>query len=273
MYATGDAAATYEYTCCKLTSHPTDVPGFTSTNRETQWNNAGDWQVHYLDRHNVDCGNDYIQGIHVIPDKKNGKIRINYTCNRPEDLIANCNNYSTEWQVTNPHTEKKWGGDSYKATMGAIGGAGLAAASATGVGLIAGGIGLAIAGITKSVLDDKARNAHKSWKYLERHNVRCPDGEGLTRVQLESKDSGQFIKYNYRCCKPERGPHMPRRQFTAIVWYSMQLKKVKYGNAAEFTCPIPLKNVKDVDYFAEVKPGEVVIAEAKAEQAAAAKKK
>lgn len=40
--------------------------------------------------------------------------------------------------------------------------------------------------------------------YLDRHNVKCDEGEYLSKFRLDAKDddtTGKY-RYEYKCCKP-----------------------------------------------------------------------
>lgn len=99
----------YMYTCCTVQGQPTNIVAHRVYGRETQWDKPGKksakWSARYLDRHNVDCGNDYIKSIVVEPHYgTEEKIRYNYQCSsltstdNNKSIKNKCQSKSTEWK-------------------------------------------------------------------------------------------------------------------------------------------------------------------------------
>ena len=67
----------YQYKCA------TPSTAFTSSrNVSTNWNNEGEGNAMYLDRHNIQCNSDEkLSQLHLTRDGK-GNYRYDYTCNK-----------------------------------------------------------------------------------------------------------------------------------------------------------------------------------------------
>ena len=109
------------------------------TNKNTGTNDWGGGNTIFLDRHNVNCGNNPIARFRLVRPAGN-KIRYDYSCSKANST-GKCTNKNTGWN-------------------------------------------------------------QESWQniYLDRHNVKCGTNEALTRFQLRRTGKGKF-RYDYRCCK------------------------------------------------------------------------
>lgn len=112
-----------------------------SSNKDTGFNDEGNGNVIYLDRHNVDCGKDSVLSQFQLTRNGQGKFRYNYTCKSSKAPI-NCRD------VTTPGN------------------------------------------------DDGRGNA----VYLDRHDLTCADDEVMSRFQLV-RPTPNTIQYQFKCCK------------------------------------------------------------------------
>jgi len=197
-------AIRYKFTCCKTPSDYTNNPEPNYTN----WDLNRSWQMEFLDRHNVDCGDRYLQGFHVKNDAVDAPKNIQYEmmCQnlRPNDpkkrhVVSNCKEFTTPHRLRDNLKSGKegrmgWGG-TYE---------------------------------------------------LAHHPIMCPNGTALTRFKMERdfrpRHNVDDIYYKYRCCAPgtqdipEPPKPPPERKFKAVQIAPPVIEQTKYGNATNFTC-------------------------------------
>jgi len=78
---------------------------------------------------------------------------------------------------------------------------------------------------------------------LNAHNVACKDGEGLTQFSLQRNPEHTHFRYSYQCCKPAAAPKLqpaPEPVFVPAQYKKPEIQQSKYGDIADFTCPMPL---------------------------------
>lgn len=109
------------------------------TNKNTGSNDWGGGNTIYLDRHNVNCGNNPIARFRLVRPASN-KIRYDYSCSKANST-GKCTNKNTGWN------------------------------------------------------QESSQNY-----YLDRHNVKCGTNEAITQFKLQRDGKGKF-RYDYRCCK------------------------------------------------------------------------
>lgn len=174
---------------------------FSRRNRKTPSNDWGGGNSIYLDRHNMDCGNDAIRQFRLYRPAGN-RIAYNYSCLEG----TNSSRYNTTTR------RRHWyRGDTTRLKYHRVdcGNRNIhrirlyrPSTKTTAYSYSCG---------RRGVATNTCRNHYTPWNkanrrniYLDRHNVSCPGNTALTRFQLERgrfKRYGQ-MRYAYRCCQP-----------------------------------------------------------------------
>ena len=173
----------------------------------TGFNEQGAGNVVYLDRHNVTCNGDGLNRFQLKTDHDNATMQYEYKCLTGLDTNGISENSTTaDVDGDPPHTvyldrhtvdcdnkpitqfkldrriDGEWKGIFYKYTCGNT----TASNSCRDV--------------TTEYNDQGAGNVI----YLNRHNVKCDEGEYLSKFRLDAKDDdpqGKY-RYEYKCCTP-----------------------------------------------------------------------
>jgi len=193
----------YKYTCCKLPE------GYTHSreNENTIMDINYYHQMEYLDRHNINCGNRFLQGYKVKNDLEYKHFQYEMACDNvgvnngdKKYVSRNCEDLRTVGKRKDDFNSKRAGTMGYGGTY-----------------------------------------------ELAHHSIMCPNGKALTRFQLQrdGKDNN-YLYYAYRCCEPgsedipKPPPPPPERKFVAAKVSKPNITKTNYGESADFVCPIPI---------------------------------
>lgn len=162
----------------------------------------GGGKVYYMDRHNIDCGSDALNGFGLIR-QPGGKTQYNYLCLKPGNLTKHEKRTGSNWQGHNngnvnsalyldrhtvdcnnkPITQFRLHRDGtkkvyYKYKCGNV-----------------------------STQNNACRETSTPWNqesdnvyYLDRHYAKCNPDEYMTKFGLGRDGKGNF-RYNFRCCK------------------------------------------------------------------------
>jgi len=162
----------------------------------------GGGKVYYMDRHNIGCGSDALNGFGLIR-QPGGKTQYNYLCLKPGHLRTHEKKTGSNWQGHNngkvnsalyldrhtvdcsdkPITQFRLHRDGtkkvyYKYKCGNV-----------------------------STQNNACRNTSTPWNeesdnvwYLDRHYAKCNPDEYMTKFRLVRDGKGNF-RYNFRCCK------------------------------------------------------------------------
>jgi len=158
--------------------------------------------VYYMDRHNIECGSDALNGFGLIR-QPGGRTQYNYLCLKPGHLTKHDKRTGSNWQGHNngnvnsalyldrhtvdcndkPITQFRLHRDGtkkvyYKYKCGDV-----------------------------STQNNACRDTATSWNqesdnvhYLDRHYAKCNPDEYMTKFRLGRDGKGKF-RYEFRCCK------------------------------------------------------------------------
>ena len=171
---------------------------FSDRNLKTPSNDWGGGNSIYLDRHNMDCGDDAIRQFRLYRPAGN-RIAYNYSClegtNSPR---YDKNTKSNDWGGGNTiyldrHDVNCGNQNIHRIKLYRPAGNRIAYAYSCG---------------KRGVAPGTCTNRYTKWNtesgqniYLDRHNVSCPGNTALTRFRLQRNGKGKF-RYYYRCCQP-----------------------------------------------------------------------
>ena len=162
----------------------------------------GGGKVYYMDRHNIECGSDALNGFGLIR-QPGGRTQYNYLCLKPGNLTKHDKRTGSNWQGHNngnvnsalyldrhtvdcndkPITQFRLHRDGtkkvyYKYKCGDV-----------------------------STQNNACRDTATSWNqesdnvhYLDRHYAKCNPDEYMTKFRLGRDGKGKF-RYEFRCCK------------------------------------------------------------------------
>ena len=162
----------------------------------------GGGKVYYMDRHNINCGSDALNGFGLIR-QPGGRTQYNYLCLKPGNLTKHDKRTGSNWQGHNngnvnsalyldrhtvdcsdkPITQFRLHRDGtkkvyYKYKCGNV-----------------------------STQNNACRNTSTPWNqesdnvhYLDRHYAKCNPDEYMTKFRLGRDGKGKF-RYEFRCCK------------------------------------------------------------------------
>jgi len=160
----------------------------------------GGGQVYYLDRHNIECGTDGLNGFGLIR-QPGGKTQYNFLCLKPMDMGTHVKRTNSQYKGSKsgksssalyldrhepncgdkPITQFRLHRDGsrriyYKYKCGDV-----PAKSCRN---------------TSTPWNQESSNVH----YLDRHYAKCNPDEYITKFKLNRRGNGQF-RYDFRCCK------------------------------------------------------------------------
>jgi hypothetical protein len=171
---------------------------FSYRNRKTPSNDWGGGNSIYLDRHNMDCGNDAIRQFRLYRPSGN-RIAYNYSCLEGTNSSRyNAMTRSNDWGGGNTvyldrHDVNCGNRNIHRVRLIRPAGNKIAYSYSCG---------------RRGVATGTCRNMYTKWNqesnrniYLDRHNVSCPGNTALTRFKLQRNGRGKF-RYYYRCCQP-----------------------------------------------------------------------
>jgi hypothetical protein len=171
---------------------------FSYRNRKTPSNKWGRGNSIYLDRHNMDCGDDAIRQFRLYRPAGN-RIAYNYSCLEGTNSSRyNKSTRSNDWGGGNTiyldrHDVNCGNRNIHRIKLYRPAGNRIAYAYSCG---------------RRGVAPSTCTNRYTKWNtessqniYLDRHNVSCPGNTALTRFKLQRNGKGKF-RYYYRCCQP-----------------------------------------------------------------------
>ena len=172
---------------------------FSLRQRQTLANDWGGGNSIFLDRHNMDCGDDGISSFRLFRPAGN-KIAYKYSClegtNQPRSNQATRSN---DWGGGNTLFLDRHNVDCGNSSIHKIH---LVRPSRKR-------IRYNYACGNKGVMEKTCKNMSTPWNqesnktiYLDRHNVSCPKKTVLTRFKLQRNGAGKF-RYDYTCCQPK----------------------------------------------------------------------
>lgn len=164
----------------------------------TGYNHYGKGNVHYLDRHNINCPNGVLNRMRLIGPK--GSIRYDYTCCSAGIKDNSIKKSTKDNQILSGQTQFL---DRHELNCGPNG--------------VIQQMKLLTPGKNKirydytcvNVPNLKCRELTTKWNdnkprtsiYLDRHDVKCGPNEALQKVKLDTQNYGEKIRYRYTCCK------------------------------------------------------------------------
>ncbi len=90
----------YKYQCCNVPPNTRTK----ETSRVTDWNEPDKWNTYFLDRHNLDCGMDFLKGFQLEVSRKPEKIHYKYACNALLSTKSSCRDVQTPWNTESRET-------------------------------------------------------------------------------------------------------------------------------------------------------------------------
>jgi len=188
-------------------SSPSNKASYNLRSANTGFNDNGLGKVYYLDRHNVTCNVDGLNGFHLKTDNDNATMQYEYKCltgldtsdggehNTTPDVdgdpphsvyldrhTVDCNNKP----ITQFKLHRNSAGDKifykYHCAKGPN------------------------SNICRDVTTNYNDQGGGNVIYLDRHDVKCNEGEYLSKFRLDVDDNdttGKY-RYEYKCCKPPK---------------------------------------------------------------------